>query len=160
MGTDEELFEQLNKLHGSKTIILGIGNTLKGDDGAGPVVCERIAGKVCVEVIDAATVPENYIQSIIKKAPQNLVIIDAVDFGSLPGTIKLFETEKLSSLVISTHTLSPRLFIDMICKEAQVAVYFIGIQPAQVGLGQALSAQINDAVDRLCNILEVIFPTG
>jgi hydrogenase 3 maturation protease len=85
MGTDEELFEQLNKLRGSKTIILGIGNTLKGDDGAGPAVCERIAGKICAEVIDAGTVPENYIQSIIKKAPQNLIIIDAVDFKSSEG---------------------------------------------------------------------------
>ena len=159
MGTDEQLFEQLNKLRGSKTIILGIGNTLKGDDGAGPAVCERIAGKVCAEVIDAATVPENYIQTILKKAPQNLVIIDAVDFAALPGKIELFETEKLNSLVISTHTLSPRIFIDMIRNQVQVSVFFIGIQPAQVGLGQALSAQISDAVDRLCNILEVIFPT-
>ena len=158
MGTDEQLFEQLNQLRGSKTIILGIGNTLKGDDGAGPAVCERITGKVGAEMIDAGTVPENYIQTIIKKTPQNMVIIDAVDFGSLPGTIKLFETEKLDSIVISTHTLSPRLFIDMICKEAQVAVYFIGIQPAQVELGQTLSAQISDAVDRVCNVLKDIFP--
>ena len=158
MGTGEELFEQLDKLHGSKTIILGIGNTLKGDDGAGPAVCERIAGKVCAEVIDAGTVPENYIQTIIKKAPQNLVIIDAVDFGSLPGTIKLFETEKLSSLVISTHTLSPRIFIDMIRNQVQVSVFFIGIQPAQVGLGQDMSTQVSDAVARLSNALSDIFP--
>ena len=160
MGTDEQLFEQLGKLRGSKTIILGIGNTLKADDGAGPVVCERITGKVCAEVIDAGTVPENYIQTIIKKTPQNLVIIDAVDFGSLPGTIKLFEAGELNALVISTHTLSPRIFIDMIRSQVQVSVFFIGIQPEQVGLGKAMSPKVSDAVDRLCNILEIIFPAG
>lgn len=158
MGTDEQLFEQLGKLRGSKTIILGIGNTLKADDGAGPVVCERITGKVCAEVIDAGTVPENYIQTIIKKTPQSLVIIDAVDFGSLPGTIQLFETEKLDSLIISTHTLSPRIFIDMIRNQVQVSVFFIGIQPVQVGLGQDMSTQVGDAVGQLCSVLEVIFP--
>ncbi|MHC4069062.1 MAG: hydrogenase 3 maturation endopeptidase HyCI [Planctomycetota bacterium] len=157
MGTDEELFEQLNKLRGSKTIILGIGNTLKGDDGAGPAVCERIAGKICAEVIDAGTVPENYIQSIIKKAPQNLIIIDAVDFGSLPGTIKLFETERLSSLVISTHTLSPRIFIDMIRNQVKVSVFFIGVQPERTSLGEVLSANVTDAVERLAEALSRVF---
>ena len=157
MGTDEQLFEQLGKLRGSKTIILGIGNTLKADDGAGPVVCERITGKVCAEVIDAGTVPENYIQTIIKKTPQSLVIIDAVDFGSLPGTIKLFETERLDSLIISTHTLSPRIFIDMIRSQVQVSVFFIGIQPERTSLGEALSANVNDAVQRLAEVLNRVF---
>ena len=158
MGTDEELFEQLDKLRGSETIILGIGNTLKGDDGTGPAVCERIAGKVCAEVIDAGTVPENYIQTIIKKAPQNLVIIDAVDFTALPGKIELFEIEKLNSLVISTHTLSPRIFIDMIRNQVQVSVFFIGIQPERTSLGEVLSANVTDAVQRLAEVLSRVFP--
>jgi len=158
MGTDEELFEQLDKLRGSETIILGIGNTLKADDGAGPAVCERIAGKICAEVIDAGTVPENYIQTIIKKAPQNLVIIDAVDFTALPGKIELFEIEKLNSLVISTHTLSPRIFIDMIRNQVQVSVFFIGIQPERTSLGEVLSANVTDAVQRLAEVLSRVFP--
>ena len=68
MGTDEQLFEQLNKLRDSATVIVGIGNTLKGDDGAGPLVCQQLRrAKVCAGLIDAGTVPENYIQPIIKK---------------------------------------------------------------------------------------------
>jgi len=66
MSTDE-LFEQLNKLRGSKTVIVGMGNVLKGDDGAGPLICQQLNGKVCAELIDAGTVPENYIQTIKKK---------------------------------------------------------------------------------------------
>ena len=41
MGTDQHL-ERLQKLRGSSVLIVGIGNSLKGDDGAGPVVCERL----------------------------------------------------------------------------------------------------------------------
>jgi hydrogenase 3 maturation protease len=160
MGTKEQLFEQLNKLRGSKTVIVGIGSTLKGNDGAGPLVCEQLAGKVCANVIDAGTVPENYIQPIIKKAPQSLLIIDAVDFGASAGTIKVFKPERLNSFVFSTHTLSPHLFIDMIRQSIDVDVYFIGIQPVQTQLGQSVSAPVNQAVQQLVNTLAEIFPPG
>ncbi len=158
MGTNQQLFEKLIKLRDSSTVIVGIGNTLKGDDGAGPLVCEQLRGKVCAEVIDAGTVPENYIQKIIKKAPQNLLIIDAIDFGATAGTINIFKPEQLDSFVLSTHTLSPRLFVDLVCKETKVDVQFIGIQPAQIQLGQPQSEQIREATQRLAGILAEIFP--
>jgi hydrogenase 3 maturation protease len=159
MGTDEQ--QQLNKLRGSATVIVGIGNILKGDDGAGPLVCQqlRLAG-VCAELIDAGTVPENYVQPIIKKAPQNLLVIDAVDFGASAGTIRIFNPEQLDSSVISTHTLSPRLFVDMIRSELEVDVYFVGIQPAQTQLGQSISPQVSQAIQWLIHTLTEIFPPG
>lgn len=158
MGYNKELPEQLNKLRNSATVIIGIGNTLKGDDGAGPLVCEQLSGKVCAELIDTGTVPENYIQTIIKKAPQNLLIIDAIDFGASAGTINIFKPEQLNSLVLSTHTLSPRLFVDMVCREIKVDVYFVGIQPAQIQLGQPQSAQVSQAIQWLVGVLTEIFP--
>ncbi len=157
-GTDKQFFEQLNKLRGSKTLIVGIGNLLKGDDAVGPLVCQQLAGKTCAELIDAGTVPENYIQPIIEKAPQNLLIIDAIDFGATPGTIRIFKPEQLGSLVISTHTLSPHLFVDMVRRSIKVDVYFVGIQPAQTQMGQSLSDQIKQAVQQLTHTLAEIFP--
>jgi len=159
MGTDEQLFRQLSKLRDSTTVIVGVGNTLKGDDGVGPLVCEQLRrAKVCAELIDAGTVPENYIQPIIKKAPQNLLIIDAVDFGASPGTISIFKPERLNSFVFSTHTLSPRLFVDTVRRNIKVEVYFAGIQPAQTQLGQSISSQLRQAVERLTRALIEIFP--
>jgi hydrogenase 3 maturation protease len=159
MSTEQQLIEHLKNLSNSSTLIVGIGNVLKGDDGAGPLICERLAkAKVSAELIDAGTVPENYIQRIIKIAPANLLIIDAIDFGATPGTIKIFEPEQLNSLIISTHTLSPRLFVDMIRQNFSLDVYFIGIQPAHVQLGQPVSEQVNRAIHRLCDILIEIFP--
>lgn len=158
MGTDRQIIEQLNKMRCSKTLIVGIGNTLKGDDGAGPLVCERLAGKVGAEFMNVGTVPENYIQPIIKKAPRNLIVIDAVDFGASPGTIKVFRPEQLDSFVISTHTLSPHLFVDMVCQGIKVEVCFLGIQPAQSKLGQSISPQVSQAVRRLSQTIIGVFP--
>ncbi len=158
MAGNDQLFEQLEKLRDSKTLIVGIGNTLKSDDGAGPLICEQLKDNISAEVIDAGTVPENYIQKIIKKAPQNLLIIDAIDFGASPGDIKIFETDQISSLVISTHTLSPELFVNMIRQEIETAVYFIGIQPAQTTLGEPVSEKVDHAIGSLVDALKTVFP--
>ena len=161
MGNEQSPLQQLNTLRGSDTIILGIGNELKADDGAGPLVCQKLKKiKISAEPIDAGTVPENYIQTIVKKAPQNLLVIDAIDFGDAPGTIKVFKPEQLSSHVISTHSLSPRLFIDMICQNISVDVYFIGIQPEQIQLGQPISDQVNLAIEKVSEVLTQIFGTA
>ena len=155
----KQLLEQLSKFRGSKTLIVGVGNTLKADDGAGPLVCQQLREvRVCAELIDAGTVPENYIQPIIKKAPQNLLVIDAIDFGASAGTINIFKPEQLNSLVISTHTLSPRLFVDMIRRDIKVDVYFIGIQPAQTELGEPISIEVSRAIQQLTDTLTEIFP--
>jgi hydrogenase 3 maturation protease len=159
MGAEQQFLEQLNRLRGSRTVIIGIGNPLKGDDGVGPLICERLRdAAVSAELIDAGTVPENYIQRVIKKEPRNLLIIDAVDFGASPGKMGIFKAEQLSSFAFSTHTLSPRLFIEMIAKEIEVDVYLVGIQPAQTRLGQSISAQVSRTVRSLVRALTKIFP--
>lgn len=109
MTIDQQLLKQLSKLRGSKTLIVTIGNTMRGDDGAGPLVCQKLRrAKISAELIDAATVPENYIQPIIQKDPQNLLIVDAVNFGASPGQIK-------------------------------TSFCFVGIQPEHVQLGGAVN---------------------
>ncbi len=158
MDIDRDFLEQLEALRGSKTLILGIGNIIKGDDGAGPAVCEKLkTAKISADVIDAGTVPENYIGPIIKRAPENLLIVDATDFGASAGTIKIFEPGQLNSYAFTTHTLSPHLFVDMIKAEIDVQVYLIGIQPKHVELAQPLSEAVSRAVDTLYRCLEKVF---
>lgn len=159
MSCAEDSLRQLNKLKGCSAVIVGIGNTLKGDDAAGPLICQELQqASVTAEVIDAGIVPENYIQTIIKKAPQNLIIIDAVDFAANPGTIRIFKPNQLNSLAFSTHTLSPHLFIDMITRAIGSDVYFIGIQPANLGLARPISAQVSRTVQQLARKLVDVFP--
>ena len=157
MDTEEQLFDRLNQLRNSKTLILTIGNLLKGDDAVGPIIYQQLKGKLCVEIIDAGTVPENYIQTIIKKAPKKLLIIDAIDFGAPAGTLRMFEPCQLNSLIISTHSLSPRVFVDMITREIDIRVYFLGIQPLQTQMGYPLSPAVDKAAQELISILTKIF---
>ena len=152
MGTEQQR-EQLCKICERKALVVGIGNTLKGDDGAGCIVCERLQDTFGGQVIDAGAVPENYIGPIIAKRPEVLVIVDAIDFGGSAGEVKIFKPEELSSTAFSTHTLSPRLFVDVICKSIPVEVWFVGIQAGQTVLGEGLSAEVEKAVGTVAGIL-------
>ncbi|MHC4636214.1 MAG: hydrogenase 3 maturation endopeptidase HyCI [Planctomycetota bacterium] len=160
MDTDLQLIGQLNQLRDSSTVIIGIGNALKGDDGAGPLICRQLQEmNLGTEIINAETVPENYVQVIVKKAPDNLLVIDAIDFSAPPGSVKVFKPDQIDSFAFSTHTLSPRLFTEMIGRYIEVNVLFLGIQPAQISLGQAFSPQVEQAVNQLLHILADIFNT-
>ena len=154
MGTYDELSEQLSNICSENTLIIGIGNTLKGDDGAGCFVCEQLKDIAPEQVIDAGTVPENHIGPIIEKRPEVLVVIDAIDFGGSAGGVKIFAVDELSSAAFSTHTLSPRLFVDVVCKSISAAVWFVGIQPGQTALGEGLSSQVEEAVGMVAGILK------
>ena len=100
METELQLFDQLNCLRNCKVLILTIGNMLKGDDAIGPLLYEQLKGRISAEIIDAGTVPENYIQTIIKKAPEALLVIDAIDFAAPAGTVDMFKPSQLNSLII------------------------------------------------------------
>jgi len=158
MSISRQLEKQLEKLRSDKIVIIGIGNSLKGDDGAGPSVCKKLDGRICAKVIDAGTVPENYIQVIVREKPKSIIIIDSIDFGARAGEIRVFKSEQLNGVVISTHTLSPRVFADIINSYVDSDVYFFGIQPAQVNLGQLMSVEVVRAVEKLIYVFKKILP--
>jgi len=155
MDNEDPLASRLNRLCSPKTLILTIGNTLRGDDAVGPLLFQQLKGRVAAEIIDAGTVPENYIQTIIKKAPDVLLVIDAIDFAAPAGTIRIFTPSQLNSVIISTHSLSPRIFVDMITDAIDIQVYFLGIQPLQTQMGQPLSAAVDKAAQKLISVLTV-----
>jgi len=158
-GPENDLLEQLSPLRGTRVVIVCIGNRLKGDDAAGPKLADMLLGKIGADVIDAATVPENYLQRIRKLAPQHLLIVDATELGAPAGTIRLLSPDQLAAAVISTHYLSPHLFIELLCKDSGTQAHFIAIQPAQTALCAGLSPPVADAVHRLATILLQLFPS-
>jgi len=159
MDLEEQLARRLQKGGGATTLIVGVGNDLKGDDGVGSYLCQQLKGKIAAKLIDAGTVPENYIQPIVKAGPDKLVIVDAMEFGAEPGSVRLFDAGDLNSAVMSTHSLSPRLFVDLIRKEIDVDVCFLGVQPGQMELGEGLSPEVEAAARELAGVLSRVLPS-
>ena len=149
----QNLHDQLKDVITPDTLILTIGNTLKGDDAAGPTLAEKLKPVIGDRIIDAGTVPENYIQPIINKNPKIFLIIDAINFDTEPGSIKIFPPEKIKSMAVSTHAPSPQLFLDVIKSSISPEVYFLAIQPEQTTLGEPLSPTVQLAVNTVANTI-------
>jgi len=149
--------EKLGKVFKGKTMILGIGNVLKGDDGAGPILISRLKGKTKADLLDCEEVPENYTQPIIEARPDKIVIVDAADWNGQAGAIRLINVEEINNISFSTHDSSLRIFISYLKKHLpDVNIIIIGIQPKRKGRLDSLSPEVKKAVDELSCLLERI----
>jgi len=139
------------KLHlTGKVVILGIGNTLRGDDGFGAVLAGRLKDRLACIVYNAETAPENYLGKIIKDKPDNLVIIDAVDFGGKVGEFRVLEAEGLKTTnLFSTHNASISLTINYLQSNLKVDIIILIIQPKSIAFGEDLSPEINNTLNKL-----------
>lgn len=127
-----------------KVIILGIGNTIRGDDGAGSILAKRIKGKVPFTVFDAGLSPENYLEKIVKVRPNTILIIDAVDFGGRPGEVRLFHYHQIrEERFFSTHDISLELLINFLLKGGVKSIIILAIQPKETKFKNRLSKEVS-----------------
>jgi len=135
-----------------KTVIVGMGDKMKGDDGAGCFAAEILQKemhKSSIKVINAENAVENYLGIIEEFKPDTVVIIDAADFGGNPGDIKIMGREEIAETTSSTHTFSLPLIIRHISSETGAKCTVIGIQPKTTAFGEELSPEVHNSVLRL-----------
>ena len=143
----------LRRLLAGRVCILGVGNRARGDDGAGSLVAERLAGRTDALVIDAGAVPENYLEKVARWRPDTILFVDAVDFGGAPGDLRILAPEAVGPAGLSSHALSLRMGTDYLKARTQAYLALLAIQPADVRLGAKLSKQVAQAVEQADEIL-------
>ncbi|WP_421078130.1 coenzyme F420-reducing hydrogenase, FrhD protein [Methanothermococcus sp. Ax23] len=84
-------------------LIMGCGNLLFADDGFGYEVITRLEKMELpenVEIIDAGTGGSFYLMSIMdgECKVKKIIIVDIIDFGLPPGTLKKFGVEELPNI--------------------------------------------------------------
>ena len=140
-----------------KTLVLGIGNRLRGDDAIGCLVVDELKSNNGLVAIDSGSAPENFIDKIVSLAPSKIVIVDACNFGVEPGKFQLFEEEqieKISSQVLSTHTLPISLTVAMIKQQIACKIQLLGVQPESLDFGDGLSASLKQAKSQIVKYLK------
>ncbi|MGR8920157.1 MAG: hydrogenase 3 maturation endopeptidase HyCI [Gammaproteobacteria bacterium] len=141
------------RLRRGRVCVLGIGNRERGDDAAGSLLAESLAGRVGATVIDAGAVPENYLGKVVGAAPDTVVIVDAVDLGAAPGTVATVSPEQLRAGGLSTHAVSLAMAVDYLAARSGAAIVVIGIQPAALDAPRAVSAPVARGIARLRDAL-------
>ncbi len=137
----------------ARIAVVGIGNDLNGDDGAGPRVVRELAARLTATpgllLLDAGLAPENFSGPLRRFRPDLVLEIDAADQGHPPGSTAWINWEEADGLSASTHTLPPSVFANYLVAELGCRVALIGIQPATL----ELNAPLSPAVDRACTTL-------
>ena len=137
-----------------KVLVIGVGNTLRGDDAAGPEILTALEGKVKAHLLDVGEVPESYTGRILAEQADTIVLIDAADFGAAPGDVAVLEAEDLAGGSLSTHQLPLDLFFRYLRENSQAEIFAVGIQPAQLILGEPMSAPVASSVEALAQVLQ------
>lgn len=144
------MLEHLKAHLNGKVAILGVGNILRSDDGIGSILANRIKDKVPFMVFEGGISPENYLEKIIKAKPDTIVIIDAVDFGGLPGEFKILEAKDIKTInLFSTHNVSITLLINYLQNNLKVDIIILIIQPKSTVLGDKLSPEVAASLSKL-----------
>jgi hydrogenase 3 maturation protease len=148
----KRMLEHLKAHLTGKVVILGIGNTLRGDDAVGSLFAQHLRGKVPYLVYDAGESPENYLGKIVKDEPNNIIIIDAVDFGGKPGEFRVAEADEIKTTnLFSTHNASISLTINYLQNNLKADIIMLIIQPKSIAFGENLSPEITETLNKLEN---------
>ncbi|HSB69195.1 MAG TPA: hydrogenase 3 maturation endopeptidase HyCI [Candidatus Methylomirabilis sp.] len=153
-------------------VLVGIGQELRGDDGAGLEVARSLlrrqrrhpgkgpeSGAPALHVVEGGPAPENCTGLIRRFAPDLVLLVDAADMEEAPGTIRWLDCEDTTGWSASTHGLPPYMFTRYLLAECRCAVALIGIQILQNSIGAPLSPAVEravlDVVEGLAEALQV-----
>jgi hydrogenase 3 maturation protease len=143
-----------------RTAVLGVGNRLWGDDGAGPELLTKLKEEWEVRerrlgsqgqclFIDAGESPEDCLIRVLDFKPEAIVVIDAMDLHAEPGSMAVLGPEALpEASCFSTHRLPLRTLLHLWEKGGSKALV-LGIQPKEVIFREGLSHEVKMSIDSL-----------
>ncbi len=154
--TDNEKIITLSDVLQEPTLLVGVGNPLRRDDGVGPwivgAVRETVAGSdLCV--VDVQDVPENFVPAIARQDCRNVVFVDAVAADGAPGTVIFAPLADIAEAgSYSTHKLALSLSGKFL-EAAGKRVFLLGIVPADLEFGTGLTDAVERAAASLRDII-------
>lgn len=149
-----------DELRAGRTLVLGVGNVLMGDDGLGPAVLARLLQEWRlppeVSCLDGGTGGLALLPEI--EDAERVLLIDAIDVGAAPGSDVVLERGELPryfGLRISPHEvgLMDLLALAELRGSLPRQVAALGVQPDRVapspGLSDAVAGRLPDLVRRV-----------
>lgn len=149
-----------------KIVVLGLGNILNRDEGAGVYALRKLEAtipaewKQRVELIDGGVLGLDLLPYV--ETAGRLLIFDAVETGGLPGEMVEFKNEELNTFFtgkISWHQLGFQEVLEVAKVRGKYpeAVFLIGVIPGATGVGLGLSRAVEKALDKMARrALEVL----
>ena len=132
-----------------KVVIVGIGNPLRGDDGFGPALTERLHGKTPLICITAGNAPENYVGRIINEEPDTILLVDVAHLELEPGQYRILQSVDISQYGLTTHDMSSRMLIEFLKDQTRADIFMLAVQPQNVSLGEVMSEPLTKTLHEI-----------
>lgn len=139
----------------SHTLVMGVGNVLLADEGAGVHAMRYLAEHYDLPdttYLDAGTLSFTLAADIAEA--DHLIVFDAAQLGEAPGTIHVFQDEEVDSFLksgrCSVHEVGFADLMDIARLEDYLPKRYalIGIQPELLGWGESMSETVRRAMPR------------
>jgi len=140
-----------------RIVFVGVGNRMRGDDGLGPVLIDLLSSHL-PHVIDTGVTPEEYTGVIKRMNPSVIIILDSVDFGAQPGSVRIVEAGDISQVRISVHKISLDILMEYLKEETGADVFLLGVQPADISYSSILSPVVSKTVQGCVEDIIFVFP--
>src|SRR5437763_15222955 len=98
-----------------RILVAGVGNVLRGDDGFGPAVVERLSGALPagVKLVETGIGGLELLHELMDGC-DGLVLVDAVERGGEPGTVFEITPEVGEAVVVQgVHLANPERVLNM-----------------------------------------------
>jgi hydrogenase 3 maturation protease len=108
-----------------------------------------------VQVRLAGISPEDHLASLAEGRFDQVMFLDAVDFGGQPGAVVLLDSNAMAARFpqVSTHRLSLGLLAQGLEQSRRLRVWLLGVQPASVREGRGLSPVVVATLTLLKSLL-------
>jgi len=142
------------------TTVLGIGNTLMGDDGVGAVIVRRLASRTLspdVLVTERPNADMGLMRYFIES--ERLFVVDALDAGAEPGSVFRFDPDETGVTGLRSNNIHGMgvgfLITNARLSGARPEVVVYGVQVGDVRpRPDRLSPDVEQAVDIVVEMLE------
>lgn len=150
-----DLREQLEVCFQDRVCLMGLGNTDYGDDGFGVRLAETLAAAGVPDVVIAGASPDRFVGRAAGEGFNHLIFIDAVEFGSAPGSVVFLNAEEMSARFpqISTHKISLGLLAKWIEASGSTRAWLLGVQPESLKPGAGLTPTVQRTLEALVELL-------
>ena len=145
------------RVEGRKVLILGVGDRARRDDGLGSYLAERLRGKINVPLLDAGSVPENFLRQVEASQADLVLVLDTADLRATPGDLALLELSQVGEMAISTHTVNLQLLFKVSPASRRPKVLVLAVQPETTGTGTKMSLTARLAMQGLESLLRGMF---
>ena len=139
-------FEEILK---GKVIVVGVGNSLCGDDGLGPLLVGWLAKSCRHLCIDAGDVLERHLGRIVRESPDTVLLVDAAHLGSTPGEHAILSPGELAGVGFSTHQFPLKMQLEELARSLSSRIYLLAVQPRSLELGKKVCGEVRRSLQRL-----------